>query len=244
MVQPVEISVADAVREAPGTGAKLLELAEEYRAHHSQVDAAQTIRHWDHDSRTYCYHTHIAVSGQARERLSWLIQVLYRANSLTTQPWYPQFQGGASQPCEAIPQTGIAEHQLSIGCFDLGLRAPRCYRQLVSRTQLEGHACAIVARSVESGPPLPAGARLAYTLGPNGEVLYWQGDCLHWHHICCTPGAALLPVSADRWLINTLRRLGLDRAERSTYQLEAESMRDWLQSPGSANQVFQGLLAS
>ena len=101
----------------------------------------------------------------------------------------------------------------------------------MSRTQPEGDACAIVARSIDSGPPPPAGARLAYTLGPNGEVLYWEDECLHWHHICCTPGAALLPAAPDRWLINTLRRLGLDGAERATYRLEAQQMRDWLQSP-------------
>jgi hypothetical protein len=230
-VHPLQVPVAEAVREAPAVGAALLELAAHHRASHQQVDSPQTIRHWDRLARSYCYQTHIAISGQGRERLPWLLNVLYSASSLPTQPWYSQFQGGACAPCGEKPQPGIAAHQLSLGCFDLGLPAPRCYRQLVSRTRLENDGCAIVARSIDSGPPLPAGTRLAYTLGPNGEVLYWEGECLHWHHICSTPGAGLLPPAPDRWLINTLRRLGLDRAERTTYRAEAEQMRDWLQSP-------------
>ena len=233
-VQSLQIPVAAAVKEAPVTSATLLGLAKDHRLKHTQVDSAQTIRHWDRDSRTYCYQTHIAISGQAGDRLPWLLDVLYTANSSKAQPWYEQFLSGVCLPCDAIPQSGIAAHQLSVGCFDLGLPAPRCYRQLVSRTPIESGACAIVARSIDSGPPTPAGARLAYTLGPNGEVLHWEGGCLHWHHICCTPGAALLPASPDRWLINGLRRLGLDNAERKTYRLEAEKMRDWLQAPGLA----------
>lgn len=230
MVHPLQVSIAEAVREAPDTGVVLLELAQAHRALHTEVDTPQTKRHWDRGSRSYCYQTHIAISGQARSRLHEVSQVLYSASARTTQPWYPQFLGGACLPCEEAPRPGIAEHQLSVGCFDLGLPTPRCYRQLVSRAQLGGDACAIVARSIDSGLTLPEGSRLAYTLGPNGEVLYWQGECLHWHHICCTPGAALLPPSPDRWLINTLRWLRMDKAERTTYRLEAENMRDWLQS--------------
>jgi hypothetical protein len=234
-VQSLQIPVAAAVKEAPVTSATLLGLAKDHRLKHTQVDSAQTIRHWDRDSRTYCYQTHIAISGQAGDRLPWLLEVLYSANSAGNQPWYPQFLGGASLQCDTPSQPGIAEHQLSVGCFDLGLPTPRCYRQLVSRTPIEDDGCAIVARSIDSGPPLPADARLAYTLGPNGEVIHWESDCLHWHHICCTPGAALLPATLDRWLINAMRRLGLDGAERSTYRMEAENMRDWLQAPGLKN---------
>lgn len=234
-MNPIQISVGEAVKEAPSTGSRLLQLAKQHRSDHPQVDRVQTIRHWDPDSKTFCYQTHIAVSGQARDRLGWLVDILYSANAMITQPWYPQFRGGTCAPCDTAPLPGIARHQLCVGSFDLGLPSPRCYRQLLSVTELEDDACAIVARSIDSGPALPSGERLAYTLGPNGEVLYWQAECLHWHHICCTPGAALLPSLPDRWLINTLRRLGVDGAERSTYRLEAEAMRDWLQSLATAN---------
>ena len=76
---------------------------------------------------------------------------------------------------------------------------------------------------------MPSGVRLAYTLPPNGEVLHWADGCLHWHHICCTPGAAVLPGAADRWLLTALRFLRLDGAERATYRDEAQMMRRWLQ---------------
>ncbi len=93
-----------------------------------------------------------------------------------------------------------------------------------------------VAAAVQEAPVV--GAALldlaAHHRTAHGEVLYWEGECLHWHHICCTPGASLLPPAPDRWLINTLRRLGLGGPERTTYRNEAEQMRDWLQSPPEA----------
>ena len=94
-VQSLQIPVAAAVKEAPVTSATLLGLAEDHRLKHTQVDSAQTIRHWDRLARSYCYQTHIAISGQGRERLPWLLEVLYSASSLPTQPRYSQFQGGA-----------------------------------------------------------------------------------------------------------------------------------------------------
>ena len=97
----------------------------------------------------------------------------------------------------------------------------------------------IVARSVDEGPALPDDTRLAFTLDPNGEVLHLEDDHLHWHHICCTPGAALLPQPLDRWLINTLRRLGLDGAERNTYRAEAEQLREWVSGAGTAQAKTQ-----
>jgi hypothetical protein len=193
------------------------------------VDQTQTIRHWQADAGTYCYQTHIAISGQPGERLAWLAEILYNAAGMQSQPWYPQFLGGESQPVEAEPPANISEHQLVLGKFDLGLKKARCYRQLVSLARPEADTAIIAARSVDAGPPLPGGVALAYTLAPNGEVLYWSDNCLHWHHICCTPGAALLPGFADRWLINAMRWLRFDGVERGTYHAEALNMQRWLQ---------------
>ena len=217
--------------EAPDGAATLAQLAERHRAGHSEVDQCQTIRHWQADAGTFCYQTHIAISGQASQRLRWLTDVFYNAATLPRQPWYPQFLGGASEALDAPPAPGIDRHQLTCGRFHLGVSTPRHYRQLVSLARPDAQTAVIVARSVDEGPAPPGDAVLAYTLPPNGEVLHWQGDRLHWHHICCTPGAALLPGRLDRWLINALRRLGMDGAERATYRQEAEELRDWLQSP-------------
>ena len=131
-----------------------------------------------------------------------------------------------------------AEHiAVAWGRFDLGLSKPRYYRQLVSLARPALTTSVIVARSVNEGPNLPPGAQLAFTQEPNGEVLHWQDDYLHWHHICCTPGAGLLPGRLDRWLINGLRRLGLDSAERKTYREEALQLRDWLQRAQPADDI-------
>jgi hypothetical protein len=204
-------------------------LADKHRQQHRTVDDYQTIRHWQADAGTYCYQTHIAISGQPREQLAVLAETLYNASTMGSQPWYPQFLGGDSQAIAQDPPPGISTQQLALGQFDLGLPATRCYRQLVSLAWPQPDSAVIVARSVDTGPTLPQGAPLAFTLAPNGEVLHWAGDCLHWHHICCTPGAALLPGAADRWLINALRWLRLDGAERKTYRDEAVNMQLWLQ---------------
>lgn len=237
LLQAEEITVEQAIQQAPADSAELVAMAAEHRASHTRINHHQTIRHWQPSAGTYCYQTHIAIAGQASERLALLTETLFNAATLLHQPWYPQFAGGKSHMPDACPAKGIGRHQLSWGKFDLGLRSPRYYRQLQSLAQPVEHTSVIVARSVSDGPRLPEGAVLAYTLSPNGEVVHAESGCLHWHHICCTPGAALLPGSLDRWFINCLRRLGLDRAERNTYRLEAETLRDWLQSANPAGDL-------
>lgn len=234
-MQATEVSVQEAIEEAPGSADRLLTLATQHRAQHPDLNTHQTIRQWVTQAGTYCYQTHIAISKQPRERLDWLTGIFYSAATLERQPWYPQFLGGKCQPCNDLSAEAITQHQLAWGCFDLGLSRPRYYRQLVSLARPTQVTSVIVARSVNEGPELPQGARLAFTQEPNGEVLHWQDNCLHWHHICCTPGAGLLPGRLDRWFINGLRRLGLDSAERQTYKEEALQLRDWL---GSAEPAF------
>ncbi|MEZ5501687.1 MAG: hypothetical protein R3E50_03145 [Halioglobus sp.] len=229
-MQAGQITAGQAMRLAPDHAATLAAMAAAHRHGHTQVNQCQTIRHWQPSAATYCYQTHIAVADQHRDRLEWLTDVFFNAATLTRQPWYPQFAGGSSQTPGETPSPGISRHQFIWGRFHVGLPSPRYYRQLVSLARPDASTAVIVARSVTEGPPLPAGARLAYTLDPNGEVLHWENGRIHWHHICCTPGIALLPGRLDRWFINSLRRLGLDRAERDTYRAEAEGLRDWLQS--------------
>ena len=231
MVQANETSVEQAVADAPSACAELVALAAGHRRSHRQVNVHDTRRHWVGSARTYSYQTHIAINDQPPERLDWLTDVFFNAAGMASQPWYPQFRGGEAMALEAEAGEGIARHQLTLGCFDLGLSAPRCYRQLVSLAAPDAHTRVIIARSVGEGPALPRDTRLAYTLDPNGEVLHFEDGRLHWHHICCTPGAAVLPGVLDRWLINTLRRAGLDAAERRTYREEAQRLRDWLSGP-------------
>ncbi|WP_188109671.1 hypothetical protein [Pseudohalioglobus sediminis] len=230
-MQAEQISVNEAVAGSPAHVDTLLAMAAHHRLQHRAADQCETLRSWQPDAGTWCYATHIAVSGQAAGRLAWLADVFYHAAALPQHPWYPEFLGGCAEALSQSPPAGIARHQLCWGRFDLGLPAPRYYRQLVSLATPEAHTAVIAARSVDQGPALPDGARLAYTLPPNGEVLHFDAGLLHWHHICCTTGAAVLPGAADRWLINLMRRLGLDGAERDTYRREAEALRDWLQRP-------------
>lgn len=228
-LQAPELSLPEAIAESSTSVHTLQTLAIMHRQQHRSVDEYQTIRHWQADAGTYCYQTHIAISGQPREQLASLAETLYNASAMDSQPWYRQFLGGDSQSVTQQAPPGISAQQLALGKFDLGLAAPRCYRQLVSLAWPQTDSAVIVARSVDTGPVIPQGTPLAYTLAPNGEVLHWSGDCLHWHHICCTPGAAILPAVLDRYLINALRWLHLDAAERNTYRDEAMNMKRWLQ---------------
>lgn len=228
--QAAQVSVTEAIQEAPGQTQRLQALAATHRAEHHVIDSAHTKRHWVADAGTHCYQTHIAISNQSADTLDWLADVFYRAASLVTQPWYEQFRHGVSDTLSASPLPGIDKHQLCCGSFDVGLGKPRYYRQLVSLCRAEPHTVVINARSIDAGPELADAGMLAFTLAPNGEVLHYADGMIHWHHICCTPGPSLLPLPMDRWLMNTLRIFGVDSTERATYRHEAEGLRDWLQS--------------
>jgi hypothetical protein len=231
LLQKNEIAVSDAVQEARASALELRSMAKIHRDNHGAVDHCSIERSWLPSAGTYVYHSHIAITGQSIDRFTWLSKTFFHSASLPTQPWYSEFQGGKCLALCLPPQDGVDDHQLCLGRFDLGMPAPRYYRQLVSLLRPTASTSVIVARSVNQGPPLPDGARLAYTVSPNGEVLFWENNCLHWHHICCTPGAGILAGRLDRYFINMLRCLRLDQLERNTYRKEAEQLRDWLQSP-------------
>jgi hypothetical protein len=226
-----QLAVADAIQEAPATCAALGEMAAAHRGEVGAGSGHHITRQWEPAAGTWCYQTHIAAPDQPPAQLDRLADIFFNAAAMPSQPWYPQFLGGEVAVLESPPAGGIDRHQLTLGQFDLGLPNPRYYRQLVSFAKPDAATAIIIARSVTDGPPLPAHARLAYTLAPNGEVLHWENGRLHWHHICCTHGAGVLPGRLDRWLINLLRLTGLDGAERKTYRQEAEQWRDWLTGP-------------
>lgn len=226
--QSPELSLQLAAEEAPASAQMLLQLAADQREHLDGERDCCSTRHWESTAGTWCYHTHVVANDQPEQRLEQLANIFFHAAALPVQPWYPQFQGGTNQTARHPVPGGIVQHQLALAGFDVGLRAPRYYRQLISLARPHEHTAVIVARSINGGPPLPGGAKLAYTLAPNGEVLHWQNGQLHWHHICCTPGAGLLPTAADRWLINLMRAVKLDHAERRTYRREALLWRKWL----------------
>lgn len=223
--QALELSEAAAAAEAQSTVATLERLAQDCPeragiSHH---------RYWWPTARTYICHTCTEIPGQPIEALAAISDVFYRAATLASQPWYPEFQGGHSLASTARQHEGtLRQHRVSAR-FDLHVGKARCYRQLLSEHAPDTHSRVLVARSIDDPQgDVPLAGVLAYTLAPNGEVFEWQEGKLYWHHICTTPGARVLPGALDRWLINTLRRFRLDSAERGTYQREAELLRDWI----------------
>ncbi|MEE4661618.1 MAG: hypothetical protein V2J89_14200 [Halieaceae bacterium] len=236
-MQPTQLTLDAAVTEAPENSEQLVALASAHRLAHPQANHVDITRCWVPSAGTYCYQTHIAIAQQPDGRLDWLAEVFYNAASLPSHPWYPHFIEGKVQALGTPCAEGIAEHQLALGVFDLGLSTPRCYRQLVSLAMPSDATRVIVARSVDEGPAPPKDAKLVFTTSPNVEVLHFERGLLHWHHICCTPGAGILPGPLDRWLINALRKLGLDQAECNTYRNEAQQLRDWLAGMGAEGTI-------
>jgi hypothetical protein len=194
----------------------------------SKPGKVTTLKTWCEPARTFTYHTHVAVPDVGRETLVQVSDTFFRAADLEEQPWYAQFRGGRSRPIDEVPVEGISRQQFALSSFDVGLRAPRCYRQLVCEAAPRPDTRIVSLRSVDIDWPIPDGMVLAVTLEPSGDVFEWRDGHLHWHHICTTPGVGLLPGALDRWFLNTLRRFGLDAAERTTYREEAEGFRDWV----------------
>ena len=175
---------------------------------------------WFAPARTFVYHTISAIEGADSNTLDDVAAVFYRANQLPSQPWYPAFNQGWSEPLDgALPDyaSGAARGQAS---FDFGLRKPRYYNQLIVSFSPDDNSRGIALRSIE-GLPERQGEIKAYTLAPTVDLLRLRDERLEWHHIVTVAGPALLPPPADRLLMNTLRRLHLDHAERRTYLDEA-----------------------
>lgn len=194
------------------------------RCQECKYPGSATVSHfWFEPARTFVYHTVSAIEGATNDTLDDVAAVFYGANRLPSQPWYPAFIQGWSEPLDnALPDyaTGAARGQAS---FDFGLRRPRYYNQLIVSFSPDDNTRGIALRSIE-GLPEREGEIKAYTLAPSVDLLQLQNGRLEWHHIVTVAGPALLPPTADRLVMNTLRRLKLDHAERRTYLDEASAL--------------------
>ncbi len=163
-----------------------------------------------------------------RGHVALLAALFYAAPRLASQPWYPGFLSGTSQPLEvALPPDMLrAAHVVSL--VNVGLKAPRAYRSLCTEVSLGPDTRVVTLASADAGPPIPAGAVLAHLLPPSGDVFHHDGTHLHWHHLMVSPGVGLSPAWADRWLLRVLRGTGLDTSERATYRSEAEDLTNLL----------------
>ena len=231
-MQALELTCEQAALEAEHSIKTLLHIAQSIETHRADIT---TTTSWQADAKTYTYHTHVAIPDVPHRYLSMLAAVFSQAPALAKQPWYPQFMSGALASTKTSTQ-GV-NHQESLGMFDVGLGKPRHYCQLLSHQRVHAHTEVIALRSITPSLEEPSQSKRAYCLHPSGEVLNWENNTLHWHHICTTPGAALLPPTPDRWLINFLRTCKLDQAERKTYTTEATQLRRWL-SNGKAFENF------
>ena len=207
----------------------LARLASSFPGPEDPAEAVLTRKLWCAPARTFTYQTHVAADA-TREALDRVADVFFGAADLPAQPWYEQFRGGASRPTGEPAPEGIDREQLCLSSFDVGLGRPRCYRVLVSLASPAPEVRVVALRSVDVDWSVPEGSVLAETLEPSGDVFTWEAGRLHWHHICTTPGVGLLPGALDRWLLNALRRFGLDGAERRTYRDEALGWCDWVAS--------------
>lgn len=223
-----EIDITAAIQSAPDDAIGLQSMAASQRQKHGNTATVVTDKQWQPGAGTYTYLSHIAIPATEYSHLQKLAELFYHAASLPEQPWYSQFIRGQAVALDEKPADNSLGYQLTVAEFDFGFSKPRSYRQLMSLWWPNTQCAVIVARSVSSHIAFPAGSVPAYTLGANGEVLFWQDGYLHWHHICTTPGPALLSGQPDRWFMNGLRFLGLDQAERTTYREEAYGLRDWL----------------
>lgn len=225
LLQPRQLDAAAAEAELRRSLALLLQRVAACRP----VDGSPSQRrYWQVDAGTWCYHTAIAAPCHRPHAAQAMAGIFYRAATLPRQPWYAQFRGGAALPMPQPLPDGVAGRQLCWSRFDLGLRRCRAYRQQVTWLAVDETTAAVVLRSVASDWRADTDSVLAYTLAPTGDVFRQQDGCLQWHHVCTTDGVGLLPMPLDRWLINALRAVGLDGAERHTYRDEALAWAKWV----------------
>lgn len=221
-----ECSLQHAADEAPGVAARLLTLARQAEGAATGA-TVQTHRYWEAAARTYTYHTHARLPCTDAGRVAAVSDCFFHAAALPLQPWYTQFAGGTVEP--VVPAGGAVRACLNVPRFDFGVGKLRSYRQLLTEFCPEPHTHVLVLRSVSAPVPFPPQTVPVYTLSPTGDVLRWADGYLHWHHICTVTGVGLLPLVLERPLMNLLRALRLDSAERRTYREEATGFIAWAQ---------------
>lgn len=182
-------------------------------------------QYWNKDLGTFICHGHAMVKAP-RAALDTSIDWFFRAddNNKLSQPWYPAFLQGVSEPSDVkIADPRVKEQRLFSSSFDFGLKRQSHYRQLACLAELDEHRKVISLRSVSDRDL--NGMRYAYTLAPTGDVFSWdeEQELLHWHHICSVTGVGALPGPLDRWVMNILRALKRNHAERASYREEGSN---------------------
>ena len=179
-----------------------------------------TKRYWYAPAGTYTYHTITKLRETGPDMLELAAKVFAGGNRLQRQPWYPAFLGGNATNFETEIKTPFTQVQLGQARFDFGMRQPRTYNQIIASISPDESTRVVALRSV-SGMEVPTATKLAYTLGPTADVFRLHEGQLYWHHVVTAAGAAILPGSLDRLLMNGLRLFKLDSKERQTYRDEA-----------------------
>lgn len=221
-----ECSLHDAAAEAPSVAARLYAMALQAESV-APAGAVNIDRQWEPLLRTYTYHTHARLACADPGRVAAISDCFFHAAALPLQPWYTQFAGGTVEP--VVPAGGAVRACLNVPRFDFGVGKLRSYRQLLTEFCPEPHTHVLVLRSVSAPVPFPPETVPVHTLSPTGDVLRWADGQLHWHHICTVTGVGLLPLVLERPLMNLLRALRLDSAERRTYREEATGFIAWAQ---------------
>ncbi len=220
-----EVSIAEGIDEVGGVERMLAELAAAQQAK-PQVDAISCSSYWNPLHGTFTYHTHAIVDAFRPDKLDQVAQAFFNAYSLDRQGWYSQFVSGENVPLPSdvpVQPEGVPrDHQIGQGYFDFGMATLRRYHTLISLRRNGPDAVSVVLRSINH-PFESQKSKKVFLLAPTGDHFVLEGGQLHWHHICTVTGIALLPGVSDKYLMNCLRRLGLDGKERKTYEEEAQS---------------------
>ena len=218
-----------AMEESASVAETLLKMAQQAEQLQSN-EAVHIMRYWAAAAGTYTYHTHARVYGVDEALFTRVVDCFFHAASLKTQPWYAQFLCGQSLPLISSA-SGCTRAALCLPEFDFGLGKTHSYRQLLSEFSLAEHCRALVLRSVIHEQAFPANTVPAFTLSPTGDLFHWHQGVLHWHHICTVAGVGIMPPGIERHVMNALRWLRLDLAERKTYREEAEAFIRWMRNP-------------
>lgn len=180
---------------------------------------------WIPEAGTWLYQVRAEVPGDAA-----LLEATVAALLGDGPGWFTAMSDRHRRELE--PPSGVERAVLDQLRFDMGMGQFRRYDLLVGLVAPEPTVRVLTQRSVH--PEGFVDETRAFTLAPSGDVVRLVGDRVVWDHIGTTPGGALLPPTADRWLMNTLRWLGLDQAERATYRAEGEAFVRWATGRASA----------
>lgn len=236
-----ELSLEQARAESRAVSLNLVAMAKQSEA--MQISQPVMIsRYWNAAVGTYTYHTHAQALNVDKGTFQKIVDCFFHAASLPYQPWYAQFLTGTSAATTAVDGANRAAVVRPV--FDFGLGKKHGYCQLLTEFSFSESEFALVLRSVKDAVGFPAGTTPAFTLSPTGDVFRWHGNTLHWHHICTVAGVGLLPPTPERYLMNSLRWLGLDQQERKTYREEAELFISWAQNADAVHATWLALSSS